>query len=396
MKQQHYFFIVVLVAAFIGCGNQNNTPAVSQENATQQNHELKKHSLKKDVAEQEGVDSTIYSQASQDIPISVVIPETPVLPKTAIPTLENKIRQIAANYGLSSNGIGHFAMTANVSILKKDIVPTNPPRASETLEITVYIGDLKEDKIYGSYIFQVEGIGTTDGKAMINALQNIKPKSAELSKFINGAKEKIIAYYNANYPKMIASADALVSARQYEEAIYMLLPIPQACEGYEKTLPIIVRAHNEKINLEGRKLYQEAKSLWATNVARNSVSLVDASAYAEQALAIIAQIDPAADCQSEASKLVDEIMQKMSSLDSRNKQWAFDLKKYTDSLDAVKQERADAQAIRMAEIEAERAISITEAEHQPKFKMEPLIKFEKTKNWCLGAQVVTTVDNSKK
>ena len=57
------------------------------------------------------------------------------MPVPAMKNLENKLNQIAIKSGMGGKSIdGRFIITANVSVLTKDITPTAPPMHAYTIE----------------------------------------------------------------------------------------------------------------------------------------------------------------------------------------------------------------------------------------------------------------------
>lgn len=354
LKKLSYLFLMALLASCDGNSSQssqNKQGAVLKTTQVENEgpHTLGGTPVNSASGNALAVDTTNYT-LGKDIALAICIPQTQYVTSQAVPFFQNKLMQIVTNYGMGSSESSDFVITASVFPVRKDVAPTNPPRVSEKLQCVFYIGDYIRNQTYGNYVIEIEGIGTSETDALLKAIKNIPTKSAELSHFIQGSKQKIMEYYNANYKKIIAEAKSKQASKDYDGAIQMLASIPEACVGFEETLPIYAEIHKERSEYEGKKLYQEARSLWVSNIAKNATSIQDASALAEEALSKIAMIDPNCSAQKEASGLVDEISKKMSAIDRDNKQWAMTLKAYQDSVDHKRQIMADKKEIRLAEL----------------------------------------------
>lgn len=349
-----YFFLMAFLASCSGNSNQtsSSTPGAVLKTTPVENegpHSLGGTPVNSTSNNAFGVDTANYT-LGKDIALAICIPQTQYVTPQAIPFFQNKLMQIVSNYGMASSENSDFVITASVFPVSKDIVPTTPPRVSEKLQCVFYIGDYIKNQTYGNYVMEIEGIGTSETDALLKAIKNIPVKSAELSQFVQGSKQKIMEYYNANYKKIIAEAKSKKAERDYAGAVQKLAMIPESCVGYEETLPIFAEIHKERSEYEGKKLFQEARSLWTANIAKNATSVLDASTLAEEALSKIAMIDPDCSAQKDASLLVAEISKKMSSIDRENKEWAMKVKTYQDSVDYKRQILADKKEIRMAEL----------------------------------------------
>ena len=86
---------------------------------------------------------SIFAQTLDDVgrmSIYVQRPNNGTIPTEAINLLENKMHQIITTSGISDNAFNkRFALTATVSVMKKDIISGSPARVSQTLEVTFYV-----------------------------------------------------------------------------------------------------------------------------------------------------------------------------------------------------------------------------------------------------------------
>lgn len=351
-----YIFLVALLASCDGNSSQSSTqsnkPGAVLKTTQVENegpHTLGGNPVNSASGNALAVDTTNYT-LGKDIALAVCIPQTQYVTSQALPFFQNKLMQIVTNYGMGASESSDFVITASVFPVSKDVVPTNPPRVSEKLQCVFYIGDYIRNQTYGNYVMEIDGIGTSETDALLKAIKNIPTKSAELSQFVQGSKQKIMEYYNANYKKIIAEAKSKQASKDYAGAVKILSTIPEACVGFEETLPLYASIHKDRSENEGKKLFQEARSLWTANIAKNATSIQDASSLAEEALSKIAMIDPDCSAQKDAAMLVAEISKKMSSIDRENKEWGMKLKVYQDSVDYKRQIMADKKEIRLAEL----------------------------------------------
>ena len=107
---------------------------------------------------------------------------------------------------------------------------------------------------------------------------------------------------------------------QYDEAIYYLSMIPDACgdcyEHCQDKMQVIIRAKRDR---DAQSFLSQAKAAWAKSP---NVS------GANEAYPLIAQIDPQASCYGEVSPFLKTITAKLMADDKRA--WEFKVKQYED------------------------------------------------------------------
>ena len=286
----------------------------------------------------------LQAQSKKDpsaIVLSVVIPEgINGFPDVAKNVLSNKITQIATVNGVSAQeGFGRFFITAIPSILTKDIVPGPPQQIAQNMDITFYVADNFDQKIFASTTISAKGVGTNENKAYLDAITNVSPNSSKLKDFLELGKQKIMEYYIAQCDNIIKKAKSLAGQKGYQEAIYLLTSIPDAVpECYDKALAETQIIYQQYIDYLCDVSLAHAKSAWAAE--QNSTGAEKAGEY-------LSYIYPDAYCYGEAQKLYLEIKGKVFD------DWRFEMKKYLDSVDLESQR-----------IEAWRAVGISFGDHQ--------------------------------
>lgn len=266
----------------------------------------------------------LFAQTLDDVgrmSINVQRPANRNIPTEALDQLDDKMHQIITTAGISDNAINRrFALTATVSVVKKDIISGSPARVSQTLDIAFYVKDVIDRKEYGHATISTVGVGLNENKSFIMAFSNIKPGTPRLQKMIEDSKELIVAYYRTNIDNIIADAYVLVQQGQFDKALYQIAQVPDVCtDCTQKCRAATIDIYQKKIDNEGEKLLQSAKAAW--NAEPNADGAVKASRY-------LAKIDLLAACQSQADALMEEMKAKVQ--DDERKAWEFALQQYED------------------------------------------------------------------
>ena len=261
----------------------------------------------------------------QGITLSVIVPEQPdPFPSGAESYLANKLTQVAVNNGVAAGkDFGRFFIAANVNMSSKDILPGPPTQISQNMEITLYIADYFDQKIYSSTTVRATGVGTNETKSFIDALQHMPVKNQQLDRFVAEGKDKILAYYRQQGDLIIQQAKTLAAQRKYEEAFFLLTSIPDAVRDvYEKAMAATLEIYQSYVDYLCDINLAKARAAWAAH--QNSEG-------AEAAGVFLSQIYPDAKCHAEAMELYTEIRDKVLA------DWQFEMKKWQDGVDLESQ-----------------------------------------------------------
>ncbi|MDR2972827.1 MAG: hypothetical protein LBU83_13030 [Bacteroidales bacterium] len=259
------------------------------------------------------------------IVLTVLVPEgIDGFPDAAKIVLSNKLTQIAVANGVSAfEGYGRFFITAVPSIVTRDIVPGPPQQIAQNMDITFYIADYFDQKIFASTSISCKGVGTNENKAYIDAIKNVSPNSPKLNELVEKGKQKIIEYYESQCDNIIKKAKSLAGQKGFEEAIYLLTSIPEAVpDCFTKALAETQIIYQKYIDYLCEVNFAKARSAWAAE--QNSDG-------AHKAGEFLSYIYPDAGCYGEANKLYLEIKSKV--LDD----WKFVMKIYQDGVDLESQ-----------------------------------------------------------
>ena len=243
------------------------------------------------------------------------------IPAAAVKSIETKLqRALAANGIEDMDYTQQFVLAAKVDVVQNDVVPSNPPRVSKKLDLTLMVGDVVENKIYETCTMTLAGIGTNDAKAFVSAFSRVNPDNEDLQTMLATAKEEIMNYYKNNCGYIISNANSLAGQQKYDEAIARLMSVPEVCkECYEKCQAAAERIFGQKLDTDCSALLNEARNVW--------MHTKDAKT-AEKVASIISRIDPLWPDYSEVTKLRNEISAKLSADEKR--EWDMMAKKYED------------------------------------------------------------------
>lgn len=261
---------------------------------------------------------------SCEIPLMVFIADQDeALPRTAASQLSNKLSRMASENGLAaSEGYAQFLISPQFSVLGKSILPGPPRSVVYDLELTLFIGDYLGQKIFSSTTLAIKGIGENENKAYIDAIRKINPRDRNVQDFLVEAKDKIIAYYDSNYPNIIKKALSLASQKNFEEAMFLLMAIPECSIGYDASLKEASKVYQLYVDDMCNRYLNRARAAWVSQ---------QNSSGAEEAAEYLTHIYPDAKCYGDAMLLYKEIKSKVK------EDWNFVMKMYNDQVSLEKQ-----------------------------------------------------------
>ena len=236
--------------------------------------------------------------------------------------LETKMQQLVTANGIADDTYSpRFVMTSKVTVINKDIIASAPMRVSLKLDVTFFIGDVMENKIYATRMITISGIGVSETKAQINAINQIQINDESLLHgLIKDAKEKIVRYYQTNGEKILSHAKLLCERGEYDKAIYLLLQVPDIDnECFKESQKQIGRIYQQRIDIQGEQLFNKAKLVWAQSP--------DASG-ALAAINLLEQINISAQCYPLIDSLTKEISIRLQK--DKEQEWRFKLRQYED------------------------------------------------------------------
>lgn len=268
------------------------------------------------------------------MPIAVALKSATAqpLPIAQQRVVANKLRQLlsATSGATGTVGFHSFALVPDYEVLNKSVTPGPPRKTVYQLQLSMQVLNTADGVVFEAYTTQLDGVGNSEYQAFSDAVKRLAPKNKDIISFMTRAQRKMIDYYNNNAERMLTKARALEQTRQYDEALSQLCIIPSCCNGYDEAQQLIVDIWQKRVNLEGQRILQKAKAIWAAGQDMES---------AQRAAMLLTEIDPESSSIPAATELLSEIKQKVG----EENEWAreLEMKKYNDTLD-MDQRRLDA------------------------------------------------------
>jgi len=256
---------------------------------------------------------------------------------------EGRLRSVISSLGMESGYGGRFVLACKVAALQREVSGT---KLIQHLEITFAVGDNMANACFGSTSMEALGIGNTEGQAMTAALKNIK-STPQLKKIVAEAKQRIIEYYEKNGPAIIKKAQGLITAQQWEEALYELTAIPEECSCYKQALAMMENVYATQLNHDAAQILAQAQAMWSADP--------NPGPTAQEAMSLLGQINTSAACYPQAQALMKKIEARTKAVTDRE---------YRDKVAMDKARLNAAVAVTKARINACRAVAVAYAKRK--------------------------------
>jgi len=276
--------------------------------------------------------SNVIAQSSSDvgkIALSVIMPENvDGLDVSQLSKMETKITQIISTTGLAASGYNNnFVIYPKFAIYETNVVEGGMQNITVvTCELSLFIKQIDNNIIFSTISKSLKGSGTNKTTAITNAISKIPTNDQQFNVFIETGKSKIIAYYESKCGDIISKSENLVKMQDYEQALGLLMTVPEEVSCYSKVQEKSIEAYKAYQNQICTVQLQEAK----TQIASNNY---------KAALNVLSQIDPSTPCFKESQTLVNDAAAKVDVEDK--KQWDLKMKVYDDKV-ALEKQRIDA------------------------------------------------------
>ena len=263
------------------------------------------------------------------IALSVIMPDNVEgLSSGNLAKLETKITQILTSTGLAATGYNNnFVIYPKFAIYDVSVVESGMQDITiSNCELSLFIKQVDNNVIFASISKPLKGSGKEKQISITNAISKINIKDVEFQTFIDNGKNKIVAYYEAKCGDIIAKAQGLVKMQDYEQALGLLMTVPEEVSCHSKV---------QEASIEAYKAYQNQKCIVQLQNAKTQL----ASNNYYNALEILSEIDPSTACFKEAQALVESAGAKVDQ--EEKKQWDLQMEIYKDSV-ALEKQRIDA------------------------------------------------------
>ena len=207
--------------------------------------------------------------------------------------IATKMQKMVTSYGISGEGyIDKFVMYPKYEIYDQEILEGLQNTHMIKVEFNLLIKELKTGRIYSTYTQSITGEGNSRSRAITQSISQIKTKGDKVASFLGEAKQKILNYYRSNCDQIYQEADLLIQRKNFKDAIALLYPVPReaGADCYTKIQRKLNEAYLGYENKTCEKNLADAKNAMSTNNDKT-------------ALEILAEIDPASNCNKAAISL---------------------------------------------------------------------------------------------
>lgn len=259
------------------------------------------------------------------IALSIVLPDNiEGLNFSNLSKLETKIIQLVSNSGLAANGYSsNFIIYPKLAIYDDKVVEGGMEDIYIlSCELTLIIKQVDNNIIYSTISVPLKGNGKDKQIAFNNTISKINTNSKDFINFIETGKKKILDYYNLKCQDILTKSESLVKMQDYEQAIGLLMSVPEEVSCYNKIQEKTIDAYKAYQNQKCITQLQEAK----TTLAKNQY---------QEALDMLGLIDPSTKCFTETQTLIKKAEVKVD-VKART-QFALRMKIYNDTIALEKQ-----------------------------------------------------------
>lgn len=278
---------------------------------------------------------TMLAQNSE-IQLYVYAPEqVEDVPDASMNYLVNNLCSAVTTEGIAAQDefMTQFALTPKVSIVSKNIITNTQTQIVLNIDVSLQVIDEMSGSIYVSKTINLKGVGTNETKAYNSAFHSVNRNHKQITNLVNSAKQKILAYYEAEADNIIKKANLLAAKNSYDEAFYLLSMIPSQCSKFEKCISAGLNIWEKNKNYLCNSNLAKARSIWVAG--QDYVAAINAGEY-------LSKILPDAECYGSAQQLYKEIKAKIGKI------WDFEMKQYQTEADLKKAKIQAFQAIGVA------------------------------------------------
>lgn len=236
------------------------------------------------------------------------------VPEKAETQLRDKMLAALSSAGLATTAENaSVALVPSISILNEQTGAGVQNNVSMNLNYTFSLVGIASGVVFDSYV--VEGVQTR-GQNKINAVARsfagVNLNTPAFLAFLSNGQSKIVAYYQRQLQKTLAKAQTNINTKQYDDALAILMEIPEETPGYTtKVLPMVERTYKMYANNLAASLLQQAQAAWAAAPDEEG---------AERVAEILSEMPVGTTSSVAARQLVKQIEARIKALDQRR--WA--------------------------------------------------------------------------
>lgn len=286
---------------------------------------------------------TMFAQ-SNNIQLYVYAPkQAEDIPEASVDYLVNGLCTAVTTDGLAAQTdyMTQFLLMPKVNVATKNLLANTQQQVVLTLDVSLQVVDNISGTIYASKSINLKGVGTNETKAYNAAFRTLSKNHQQIQSLVSMAKQKILAYYEAESENIIKKANLLATQEKYDEAFYLLSMIPSQCSKYDLGISAGLAIWKKYKDYSCGKNLAKAQSAWAAGQDYDAANI--AGMY-------LSRILPDAICYGDAQQLYKDIKDKVGDL------WKFEISVYKDDHE-----------LRMAKVKAMQEIGVAYGKgQQPK------------------------------
>lgn len=286
--------------------------------------------------------SFLVKAQTDNIYISVAMPNNCILDNNTRSILKNKLLQILSNEGVAGMECGTIIMVPEVNIINSNMIYGGMKQIfSIELGITVTVKNMITNTVFNTIQICSKGEGYSDIEAKRSAINKIDVLNNAYLTFVRVAKSKIYDYYKNNTDALIAKANTLASQQMFDEALALLSTFPES-------LPEYVNVSNVMISI-----FKKCQDQYC-----NQVLMSAQAAYSKQdytgAAELASMVDAQSSCASQAKALLNSIKKDMD-------------KQYKDAFELEKEKIRSNEQIKTVQINAIKDIATAYFQRQTEY-----------------------------
>lgn len=237
---------------------------------------------------QDNVQMAVYLDESQN-----------AVPQNVKGLVEARLKTILSKNMMGASGdFCQFFVTCDANKVESDILPGAPTKYRDVIEVNFYVIDALAEKLFASESISVRAVANSEQKAYTDCFRQISTDNKKLNEFFRQTSKNIISYYNSQYANIITMAMNLAKVMKYDEALFRLSMVPEACEGYMEVVTAATGIYQKYIDHEAQQNLMKASAIWAAS---------QDSDAAYEAAELLSSINPEASCYAQALELLSEI-----------------------------------------------------------------------------------------
>lgn len=361
MKKQQFFLLVFCLLGIISlnsCSNSNSGKSGGKKFNPQQEESSMTDAERQAAIEAKRASLAVIDTATiigNGIKLTIMTPNPD--PENFVSAqmsneLAMKMLSVASRNGISGmGGDPSFVFAAGITGADKKLTGTAPQKTMITYNVTLYVGNVLADAVFGTTSVKLVGVGDNEQQAAVNAAREFNDNS-NIQNMLSQSSKKIIDYYNSHSEEIKSQVNGYISTGKYDEAYAILRSVPQeATEAFK-----YAQLQLEKV---GPKMLEKHSTENLANL--KAAIAASAGSYNPEAGAYLAMIPAGSSQYNEAQKIYGDYTKNLNITQEQDKIAAREM-------EMKKMELAAKTSKQMSSAEMRRRVALEDAQNSP-FKM---------------------------